>query len=166
MKTPRVGRSKRSSREERMLPRMGYRQLNEDEGDDEEAGGDDQRFEMEDDKRASFLPRHGYFMQERQQRAAPFPRLGQLKRAVGMLRMGRAPDLMERMARRTSMLRMGKRAVSMLRMGRASDAAAIKRAVSMLRMGRSDGEAIKRRVSMLRMGRAVSMLRMGKRSSD
>jgi len=83
-----------------------------------------------------------------------------VKRAMGMLRMGRSSAADDVAV---------KKAMGMLRMGRSSTAdAADKRAMGMLRMGRSfeDGEnTSKRKMSMLRMGRAMGMLRMGRPSA-
>lgn len=143
MKTPRVGRSGNGeSLQKRMLPRVGYRQVESEVGvspnDLVGVSPDDVVGVVgEQEKRAMPLPRLGYYA--RNARAAPLPRLGALKRSLDQLYYNRP-------SRRVSMLRMGKRRVSMLRMG--------KKAVSMLRMGRSkDMQRQQRRVSMLRMGK-------------
>ncbi|VDI81687.1 Hypothetical predicted protein [Mytilus galloprovincialis] len=102
-------------------------------------------------------------VKDSEERTVPLPRFGRYlteddyvtdldeeKRAMPMLRLGRA----------MAMLRLGKRAMHMLRLG--------KRPMNMLRLGRSDGslddEEEKRAMPMLRLGkRPFKMLRLGKR---
>ena len=135
MKTPLEGRAGLlNSLQKRMLPRVGYRQL--DNSEDGEAGVASAGVADVDEegvasKRALPLPRLGMYERDfvRLSRAAPLPRLGALKRAVDLIGHQRA-------TRRVSMLRMGKRAVSMLRMGKRQEMERHQRRVSMLRMGK------------------------------
>ena len=156
---PRVGRrSKRSpegaSQEKRARPavprpRLGMRSNAIDAGDayDVLYWPDDMEYDADAD--SEVYEDAGADSDDKASRATPMPRLGVMKKAIAMLRMGK---------RSMGMLRMGKRGMGMLRMG--------KRGTGMLRMGRSSEQA-KRAISMLRMGkRPMGMLRMGKRSAD
>ena len=146
---PRLGERQVALQEERAVPapRLGMR--SEDDEDDDEAYDilywpDNMVFDAEDDIDVD------EDNNDEATRATPTPRLGVMKKAIGMLRMGKRGMGMLRMGKRgMGMLRMGKRGMGMLRMG--------KRGIGMLRMG-------KRTLGMLRMGkRGIGMLRMGKR---